>query len=53
MIYHAYQLSRRLKTKAAVRGKLTLGGREPEYEIDEGRCSRERSVSDARPRLGS
>ncbi|WP_166396411.1 ribonuclease R family protein [Rubrobacter marinus] len=31
----AYELSRRLKTRAAVRGKLELGGREPEYEVDE------------------
>ncbi len=31
----AFDLSRRLKTWAAVRGKLELGGREPEYEIDE------------------
>jgi ribonuclease R len=30
----AYELSRKLKTKAAVRGKLDLGGREPEYELD-------------------
>lgn len=31
----AYELSRRLKTRAAVRGKLELGAREPEYEVDE------------------
>ncbi len=31
----AYELSRKLKTRAAVRGKLELGGREPEYELDE------------------
>ena len=31
----AYELSRRLKTRAARRGKLELGGREPEYELDE------------------
>ena len=31
----AYELSRKLKTRAAVRGKLELGGREPEYEVDE------------------
>jgi ribonuclease R len=31
----AYELSRRLKTRAAVRGKLELGGREPEYEVDQ------------------
>ena len=30
----AYELSRKLKTRAAVRGKLELGGREPEYELD-------------------
>ena len=31
----AYELSRKLKTRAPVRGKLELGGREPEYEVDE------------------
>jgi ribonuclease R len=31
----AHELSRRLKTWAAVRGKLELGGKEPEYEVDE------------------
>ena len=31
----AYELSRKLRTRAAVRGKLELGGREPEYEMDE------------------
>ncbi|MGI9050325.1 MAG: ribonuclease R family protein [Rubrobacteraceae bacterium] len=30
----SYELSRKLKTRAAVRGKLELGGREPEYELD-------------------
>jgi ribonuclease R len=35
LIRAAYDLSRRLKTRAARRGKLELGGREPEYEIDE------------------
>jgi ribonuclease R len=35
MIQAAYELSRTLKTRAARRGKLELGGREPEYEIDE------------------
>lgn len=35
MLQEAYELSRRLKTQAAVRGKLELGGREPEYEVDE------------------
>jgi ribonuclease R len=35
MIEAAYDLSRTLKTRAARRGKLELGGREPEYEIDE------------------
>ncbi len=30
----AYELSRRLKTRAAIRGKLELGGREPGYEFD-------------------
>jgi ribonuclease R len=31
----AYELSRRLRTRAARRGKLDLGGREPEYLIGE------------------
>jgi ribonuclease R len=35
MIQAAYELSRTLKTRAARRGKLELGGREPEYEIDQ------------------
>jgi ribonuclease R len=35
MIHVAYQLSRTLKARAAQRGKLELGGREPEYELDE------------------
>jgi ribonuclease R len=35
MIHVAYQLSRTLKARAARRGKLELGGREPEYELDE------------------
>jgi ribonuclease R len=35
LIMTAYELSRRLKVRAARRGKLELGGREPEYEIDE------------------
>ncbi len=35
MIQAAYELSRRLKARAARRGKLELGGREPEYEVDE------------------
>jgi ribonuclease R len=35
MIRAAYELSLRLKTRAARRGKLELGGREPEYEIDD------------------
>lgn len=35
LVRAAFDLSRRLKTRAAVRGKLELGGREPEYEIDE------------------
>jgi ribonuclease R len=30
----AFELSRRLRTRAALRGKLELGGREPEYELD-------------------
>ena len=34
MIRAAYELSRTLKTRAARRGKLELGGREPEYELD-------------------
>jgi ribonuclease R len=35
MIEGAYELSRRLKTRAVRRGKLELGGREPEYGLDE------------------
>ena len=35
LIQTAYELSRRLKIKAAKRGRLVLGGREPEYDIDE------------------
>jgi ribonuclease R len=35
LVRAAYELSRRLKTRAVRRGKLELGGREPEYEIDE------------------
>lgn len=35
LVRTAYELSRKLKTGAAVRGKLELGGREPEYEVDE------------------
>jgi ribonuclease R len=35
MVQAAYDLSRRLKLRAARRGKLELGGREPEYEIDD------------------
>lgn len=35
LVRAAYGLSRRLKTRAAVRGKLELGGWEPEYEMDE------------------
>jgi ribonuclease R len=35
IIRSAYELSATLKTRAARRGKLELGGREPEYEIDE------------------
>jgi ribonuclease R len=34
LVRAAHALSRRLKTRAAVRGKLELGGREPEYELD-------------------
>ncbi len=33
LVRAAYELSRRLKTRAALRGKLELGGREPEYEL--------------------
>jgi len=36
LVKTAYELSRRLKTRAARRGKLELGGWEPEYRIDEG-----------------
>jgi ribonuclease R len=35
LVRAAYELSRLLKTRAARRGKLELGGREPEYEVDE------------------
>jgi exoribonuclease R len=35
LVRAAYELSRKLRTRAAVRGKLELGGREPEYEVDE------------------
>src|SRR5215210_6434742 len=35
LIRSAYELSRRLRTRAARRGKLELGGREPEYLIGE------------------
>ena len=35
LVRTAYDLSRRLRTRAARRGKLDLGGREPEYTIDE------------------
>jgi ribonuclease R len=35
LVRTAYDLSRRLKTRAAMRGKLDLGGREPEYMIGE------------------
>jgi ribonuclease R len=34
LVMTAYELSRRLKVRAARRGKLELGGREPEYQID-------------------
>jgi ribonuclease R len=34
LVRHTYDLSRALKTRAARRGKLELGGREPEYELD-------------------
>lgn len=37
LIRSAHELSRRLKKRAALRGKLELGGREPDYEIDEER----------------
>ena len=35
LVRAAFELSRRLKVRAARRGKLELGGREPEYEIDQ------------------
>jgi ribonuclease R len=35
LVRAAYELSRVLKSRAARRGKLELGGREPEYEVDE------------------
>ena len=34
LVKAAHELSRKLKMKAAVRGKLDFGGREPEYELD-------------------
>ena len=34
LVRTAHDLSRRLKTRAARRGKLELGGKEPEYELD-------------------
>jgi ribonuclease R len=34
LVRAAHELSRRLKTRAAVRGKLELGGREPAYDLD-------------------
>ncbi len=34
LVETAHELSRKLKTKAVVRGKLDFGGREPEYELD-------------------
>jgi ribonuclease R len=34
LVKTAYTLSRMLKTKAIRRGKLELGGREPEYDLD-------------------
>jgi ribonuclease R len=37
LVRAAHELSRKLKTRAAVRGKLELGGREPEYDVDERR----------------
>ncbi len=38
LVRDAHELSRRLKTRAARRGKLELGGKEPEYELDEAAC---------------
>jgi len=35
LVVNAYELSRKLRTRAARRGKLELGGREPEYQMDE------------------
>jgi ribonuclease R len=35
LVRTAYELSRKLRTRAARRGKLDLGGREPEYTIDQ------------------
>ncbi len=35
LVRAAHDLSRRLRTRAARRGKLELGGSEPDYEIDE------------------
>ena len=34
LVRAAHELSRKLKTRAAVRGKLELGGSEPDYELD-------------------
>ncbi|MEJ7814974.1 MAG: VacB/RNase II family 3'-5' exoribonuclease [Rubrobacter sp.] len=35
LVMNAHELSRKLRTRAARRGKLELGGREPEYQMDE------------------
>jgi ribonuclease R len=35
LVVNAYELSRKLRMRAARRGKLELGGREPEYMMDE------------------
>lgn len=44
MIRAAHELSRRLKERAAERGKLEIGGREPDYEMDEKRLPLKASV---------
>jgi ribonuclease R len=49
LVRAAYDLSRRLKTRAAVRGKLELGGREPEYDMGEDETPVEAKVRRSTP----
>lgn len=49
LVRTAFELSRRLKVNAAKRGKLELGGREPEYEMDENRVPVASSVRRSTP----